>query len=49
MSQSEIDHMVMVSEAEQYKVEDEANKGKVEAKNGLVEKYCFAKPSRTRS
>jgi hypothetical protein len=41
--------MVMVSEAEQYKVEDEANKEKVETKNGLVEKYCFAKPSRTRS
>ena len=29
----------MVSEAEEYKAEDEANKGKVEAKNGL-ENYC---------
>jgi len=38
LSQSEIDRMV--SEAEQYKAEDEANKGKVEAKNGL-ENYCF--------
>jgi L1 cell adhesion molecule like protein len=38
LSQSEIDRMV--SEAEQYKAEDEANKGKIEAKNGL-ENYCF--------
>ena len=38
LSQSEIDRMV--SEAEQYKAEDEANKGKVEAKNSL-ENYCF--------
>merc|ERR1711939_1252621 len=38
LSQSEIDRMV--SEAEQYRAEDEANKGKVEAKNGL-ENYCF--------
>merc|ERR1712161_145911 len=38
LSQSEIDRMV--NEAEQYKAEDEANKGKVEAKNGL-ENYCF--------
>jgi len=38
LSQSEIDRMV--SEAEQYKAEDEQNKGKVEAKNGL-ENYCF--------
>merc|ERR1712227_1010816 len=30
----------MVSEAEKFKAEDEANKGKVEAKNGL-ENYCF--------
>jgi len=30
----------MVSEAEQYRAEDEANRGKVEAKNGL-ENYCF--------
>merc|ERR1711987_21658 len=29
-----------VSEAEQYRAEDEANRGKVEAKNGL-ENYCF--------
>merc|ERR1719223_575651 len=39
LSQSEIDRMV--SEAEQYKAEDEANKEKVEAKNGL-ENYCFS-------
>merc|ERR1711879_737555 len=38
LSQSEIDRMV--SEAEQYRAEDEANRGKVEAKNGL-ENYCF--------
>jgi len=38
LSQSEIDRMV--SEAEQYRAEDEQNKGKVEAKNGL-ENYCF--------
>merc|ERR1711865_1248700 len=38
LSQSEIDRMV--SEAEQFKAEDEANKGKIEAKNGL-ENYCF--------
>merc|ERR1712078_50931 len=38
LSQSEIDRMV--SEAEKYKAEDEANKSKVEAKNGL-ENYCF--------
>jgi len=38
LSQSEIDRMV--SEAETYRAEDEANKGKVEAKNGL-ENYCF--------
>merc|ERR1712202_106694 len=38
LSQSEIDRMV--SEAEKFKAEDEANKGKVEAKNGL-ENYCF--------
>ena len=30
----------MASEAEQYKAEDEANKGKLEANNGL-ENYCF--------
>merc|ERR1712028_131543 len=38
LSQSEIDRMV--SEAEQFRAEDEQNKGKVEAKNGL-ENYCF--------
>merc|ERR1719231_1557468 len=38
LSQSEIDRMV--SEAEKYRAEDEANKQKVEAKNGL-ENYCF--------
>merc|ERR1712073_266273 len=38
LSQSEIDRMV--SEAEKYAAEDEANKNKVEAKNGL-ENYCF--------
>merc|ERR1712196_394895 len=38
LSQSEIDRMV--SEAEKYKAEDDANKAKVEAKNGL-ENYCF--------
>merc|ERR1711871_781190 len=38
LSQAEIDRMV--SEAEQYRAEDEANRGKVEAKNGL-ENYCF--------
>merc|ERR1712159_966561 len=38
LSQSEIDRMV--SEAEKFKSEDEANKQKIEAKNGL-ENYCF--------
>jgi L1 cell adhesion molecule like protein len=38
LSQSEIDRMV--EEAEKYKAEDEANKEKIEAKNGL-ENYCF--------
>merc|ERR1712100_207140 len=38
LSQSEIDRMVQ--EAEQYRAEDEANKSKIEAKNGL-ENYCF--------
>merc|ERR1719333_209357 len=38
LSQSEIDRMV--SEAEKYAAEDEANKKKIEAKNGL-ENYCF--------
>ena len=38
MSQAEIDRMV--SEAEQYKAEDEAKESKVEAENGL-ETYCF--------
>merc|ERR1719163_1362848 len=39
LSQSEIDRMV--SEAEKYKDEDEANKNKIEAKNSL-ENYCFS-------
>lgn len=39
LSQQDIDRMV--EEAEKYKVEDEVNKGKVEAKNGL-ENYCFS-------
>merc|ERR1712167_297260 len=39
LSQSEIDRMV--SEAEKYRAEDEANKGKVEAKNAL-ENYCYS-------
>merc|ERR1719211_612021 len=38
LSQAEIDRMVQ--EAEKYKEEDEANKAKIEAKNGL-ENYCF--------
>jgi L1 cell adhesion molecule like protein len=38
LSQAEIDRMVQ--EAEKFKDEDEANRGKVEAKNGL-ENYCF--------
>jgi L1 cell adhesion molecule like protein len=38
LSQAEIDRMVQ--EAEKYKAEDEANKEKIEAKNGL-ENYCF--------
>merc|ERR1712132_22033 len=38
LSQAEIDRMVQ--EAEKYRAEDEANKTKVEAKNGL-ENYCF--------
>merc|ERR1711862_1046544 len=38
LSQSEIDRMV--AEAEKFKAEDEANKCKIEAKNGL-ENYCF--------
>ena len=39
LSQSEIDRMV--SEAEKYAAEDEANKKKIEAKNGL-ENYCYS-------
>merc|ERR1719439_580167 len=39
LSQSEIDRMV--NEAEKYRAEDEANKGKIEAKNGL-ENYCYS-------
>merc|ERR1712232_758167 len=38
LSQAEIDRMV--DEAEKYRAEDDANKQKVEAKNGL-ENYCF--------
>merc|ERR1711953_1471120 len=38
LSQAEIDRMVQ--EAEKYKAEDEVNKQKIEAKNGL-ENYCF--------
>merc|ERR1719353_925511 len=38
LSQSEIDRMV--SEAEKFKAEDEMNRAKIEAKNGL-ENYCF--------
>merc|ERR1712220_11431 len=39
LSQSEIDRMVQ--EAEKYAAEDETNKQKIEAKNGL-EKYCYS-------
>jgi len=39
LSQAEIDRMVQ--EAEKYKAEDEANKAKIEAKNGL-ENYCYS-------
>merc|ERR1712087_1096149 len=38
LSQAEIDRMVQ--EAEKFRSEDEANKQKIEAKNGL-ENYCF--------
>merc|ERR1719188_1223566 len=38
LSQSEIDRMVQ--EAEKYRADDESNKQKIEAKNGL-ENYCF--------
>merc|ERR1712151_1359215 len=38
LSQAEIDRMVQ--EAEKYKAEDEINRAKIEAKNGL-ENYCF--------
>merc|ERR1712182_67754 len=38
LSQSEIDRMVQ--EAEKYRAEDEQNRSKIEAKNGL-ENYCF--------
>merc|ERR1712183_592328 len=38
LSQAEIDRMV--SEAEKYRAEDEQNRAKIEAKNGL-ENYCF--------
>mmetsp|Transcript_335 Transcript_335/g.363 ORF Transcript_335/g.363 Transcript_335/m.363 type:complete len:661 (+) Transcript_335:48-2030(+) len=39
LSQDEIDHML--AEAEKYKAEDDANKNKVEAKNGL-ENYTYS-------
>merc|ERR1712087_949835 len=39
LSQSEIDRMV--NEAEKYAAEDQANKEKIEAKNGL-ENYCYS-------
>jgi L1 cell adhesion molecule like protein len=39
LSQSDIDRMV--SEAEKYAAEDDANKQKIEAKNGL-ENYCYS-------
>jgi len=39
LSQQDIDRMV--NEAEQFKQEDEANKQKIEAKNGL-ENYCYS-------
>merc|ERR1712050_798009 len=38
LSQAEIDRMVQ--EAEKFRAEDESNKQKIEAKNGL-ENYCF--------
>merc|ERR1712179_552402 len=38
LSQAEIDRMVQ--EVEKYRAEDEQNKSKIEAKNGL-ENYCF--------
>merc|ERR1712183_743952 len=38
LSQAEIDRMVQ--EAEKFRAEDESNKAKIEAKNGL-ENYCF--------
>merc|ERR1711871_627200 len=39
LSQDEIDRMV--DEAERYKAEDDANKNRIEAKNGL-ENYCYS-------
>ena len=39
LSQEEIERML--AEAEQYKAEDDANKNRVEAKNGL-ENYCYS-------
>ena len=39
LSQADIDRMV--NEAEKYAAEDEANKSKIEAKNGL-ENYCYS-------
>merc|ERR1719431_2020584 len=39
LSQEEIERMVQ--EAEKYKAEDDANKNRIEAKNGL-ENYCYS-------
>ena len=39
LSQDEIERMVQ--EAEKYKAEDDANKNRIEAKNGL-ENYCYS-------
>merc|ERR1712212_1195733 len=39
LSQDEIERMV--NEAEKYKAEDDANKNRIEAKNGL-ENYCYS-------
>merc|ERR1719498_2146470 len=39
LSQDEIERMV--SEAEKYKAEDDANRNRIEAKNGL-ENYCYS-------
>merc|ERR1711937_932171 len=46
LSQDEIERMVQ--EAEKYKAEDDANKNRIEAKNGL-ENYCYSLKSSIRS